>query len=391
MHKSICLISRYAHYVLLNQTQKRIGGAEFQEVIIAKALRDRGWQVSFITEKIGSGAPFTEDGIKLIAGMDFNKGNRYLRRILRLPIQLWKLMKVADAQVYYHRNPGPLSSIIGIFCRLKGRRFVLAGANDTNFHPGHELNVNSKLEILDIKYSIKLADIIILQSNRQRHLLNKYYGCEGIVFYNMYDPPSFSIPLTLRPIYNGKKKILWVGRLAGQKRPELCLKIAILLSEFEIVMVGARGREIEITDKVCQESKQIPNLSYVGHLSLPQVEDLFDNAHALINTSYVEGFPNTFLQAWSRGLPVFSFVDPDNLITTNDLGAIADSIEQMAEIIRKRLNDNVGYMCQARKIESFFKKYFTLSSRIKAFEKLLLLEKGRISGQGYSENEFISG
>lgn len=205
MLKSICFISRFSHHVLKNETEKRIGGAEFQEVIIAKALRDRGWRVSFITEMTDNGAPIIVDGIKLISGLDFNKGNRFYRRLLGLPIQLWKLMKVADAQVYYKRNPGPLSFIIGIFCKLKDRHFVLAGASDANFSPGQELNVNSKLDILDIKYCIKLADTIILQSNRQQNLLNKYYRREGVVFYNMYDPPSSSSPLDLRPVHNGKK------------------------------------------------------------------------------------------------------------------------------------------------------------------------------------------
>src|SRR5690606_27779037 len=48
---------------------------------------------------------------------------------------------------------------------------------------------------------------------------------------------------------------------------------------------------------------------------------------ALLCTSEFEGFPNTFLEAWSRGVPVVSTLDPDGLIGANLLGFTASSID----------------------------------------------------------------
>ena len=158
MEKSICFISRFAHYVLLNKTEELIGGAEFQQTILAKALSARGWKVSFITEKKDQQEPIVIDGIHLFPVIDYTAGNRYMRRLLSVPCQLWRWMKTNNSQLYYQRNPGPFSSVIAMFCRSAGKRFILAGANDANFDRKNELNVKSFLDVLEIRYGIKFAD-----------------------------------------------------------------------------------------------------------------------------------------------------------------------------------------------------------------------------------------
>ncbi len=68
---------------------------------------------------------------------------------------------------------------------------------------------------------------------------------------------------------------------------------------------------------------------------------LFDRAKIFLNTSSIEGFPNTFLQAWIRGVPVVSFFDPDSLVQRLPLGHIANSVDDMREAIRGLLEDDV--------------------------------------------------
>lgn len=366
--RSICFVSRYAHHVLLGETDLKIGGAEFQQAVIGRALADRGWRVNFITEGSRGENPLRNGLIRIFAGMDYSRGPRLLRRPALLPLRLWGLMARVDAQVYYQRNPGAFSFVIALFCRIRRRRFVLAGANDANFDPRFRLNVNSPLDELEVHCGIRLAHTVIVQTRQQLHLLRRHRHRDGRVFGNIYCPPDHARPV-IRP--SERPRLLWVGRIAAQKRPEFCLKLARSLREFDLVMVGATTHQSALAERIGAGVGVIPNLYYLGHLSISQVENLFDNAHGLVNTSLVEGFPNTFLQAWSRGMPVFSMVDPDEFIARFGLGAHRETVSELTTAIRSFFSaDYSGNRTEA--IRTFFFQRFSVECRIPLLEKILL-------------------
>jgi glycosyltransferase involved in cell wall biosynthesis len=66
---------------------------------------------------------------------------------------------------------------------------------------------------------------------------------------------------------------------------------------------------------------------------------VFSRAKLFLNTSQIEGFPNTFLQAWVRGVPVVTFFDPDSLVKQRQLGRTASDFEDMVNAIESLLSD----------------------------------------------------
>ena len=71
-----------------------------------------------------------------------------------------------------------------------------------------------------------------------------------------------------------------------------------------------------------------------GLVARDRLPALYSAATALLCTSDYEGFPNTFLEAWSFGTPVVSMVDPDSLLSTRGLGIHVTNIETAAEALR---------------------------------------------------------
>jgi glycosyltransferase involved in cell wall biosynthesis len=76
------------------------------------------------------------------------------------------------------------------------------------------------------------------------------------------------------------------------------------------------------------------NITYLGELSIERVNEEIAQSDIFVNTSSEEGFPNTFIQAWMRGVPVVScFVDPDNCLSNKGIGICIGGSEGLAEAI----------------------------------------------------------
>jgi glycosyltransferase involved in cell wall biosynthesis len=72
------------------------------------------------------------------------------------------------------------------------------------------------------------------------------------------------------------------------------------------------------------------------------VNELLARAHVLVNTSVTEGYPNTFIQAWQREVPVVSLtVDPDGVLDRQGVGILASSEQRLEEALRLLLTDSV--------------------------------------------------
>jgi glycosyltransferase involved in cell wall biosynthesis len=93
-------------------------------------------------------------------------------------------------------------------------------------------------------------------------------------------------------------------------------------------------------------------------------------ASILCCTSHYEGFPNTFIEAWSHGIPVVSTVDPDGLLATRRLGAAAGNAAEMVRAISSLLDDSRRWSESSRRAREYYLASHAVDSAMSRFEEL---------------------
>ena len=132
-------------------------------------------------------------------------------------------------------------------------------------------------------------------------------------------------------------------------------------------MIGGRPEQEEF-NVIAEEARQIPNLNFNGYLPIGKVEQFFLKAKLFVNTSSYEGFPNSFLQAWQKGIPVVSFVDPDSLISRNRLGISVNSFDEMINAVDNIVNNKIVF--SPLKIQEFYNNNLTIDGLVDEYEKV---------------------
>jgi len=334
--KKICFIGR-DNYPLLNPANGKeyFGGESVQQTLLAKAFRDKGYEVSMITKDHGQPDGEVVDGIKVWKMMRDGAGLPVVRFFHPRMTSLYRAFKNADADVYFQSCAGFFTGATAWYCNKNARKFIFRVAHDTDCIPGEYLIGRPYWRDSRIyEYGLKRADLISAQSTIQQDLLEKNYGLKSQLINMVVELPQ-EAEQAERDI-----DILWVNNIRPFKRPELAVQLARLVPEYRVVMIGGpiQGYE-ELYNSIKEESAGVDNLEYLGQVPYAKVNDYFQRTKVFINTSDSEGFPNSFLQAWIRGVPVFSFFDPDHLIDRNGLGEVPSDVNDMAARLNRLLAD----------------------------------------------------
>jgi len=350
----ICIVGLDSYGMLSGEENpKYIGGEAIQHVLLARAWRDLGHDVSMIVHDEGQGARRTVDGITAIAAHSRHGGIRGLRFFHPRATRLLSALISADADTYYQSPAGAYTGITGWFCRATGRRFIFRVASDSDCEKEHgriEFWRDRKL----YNYGLRCASLVAAQTEYQAQLLRENHELESTVVNMMVELP---------PRYSGTLKdidVLWVSNLRALKRPEIALELARELPHVKFTLAGGPmpGGETYYEDMVAAAAR-LPNVTMLGAVRYADTGALFDRAKVFLNTSSIEGFPNTFLQAWIRGVPVVSFFDPDSLVQRLSLGRTASSVDDMRDAIRHLLQDDEDRQRIGRRAREFATREFT--------------------------------
>lgn len=210
----------------------------------------------------------------------------------------------------------------------------------------------NKLSYMIYEYGLKKADIVIVLADYMKKALFQNYGLNSIVIKSGHSIPEGPFEKQKPPT------ILWIARLNKTKRPELFLRIAKNLQEFNVnfILIGVGSY---MKDKINQYVNHHKNLTFIPGVRMGEDNYYYNIASILVNTSSAEGYPNSFIQAWLRETPVFSLdVDPDCDICKNNLGFHAKGdinalIDKIKELIgnQEKLKE-MGKKCRKYAIQN---------------------------------------
>jgi len=345
-----------------------VGGAELQQTLIARTLAARGYRVSMVSINYGQVDGTEAHGVRVYNMHKPDEGIPVVRFIHPRLSSLWKALKRVGADVYYQRTAAVYTGYVAAFAKFHGKRSIYAGASDVDFIPGRQdvaLARDRKL----YEYGLRRVDRVIVQNENQARLLRENYGREGILIPNCYDAPPGA-----RADRQGY--VLWVATLRESKRPLLALEIARRLPHHRFVIVGGNDvsrRGEEIARAVREGAAQLPNVDFRGYLPMAEAERCFDGARAFLNTSAYEGFPNTFLQAWARGIPTVGMTDVGSHRADGQTAYdICGGVEEAAARIDRLMADDLAWQQASQRVAQHHRDVPSVDAVIDQYEREIL-------------------
>lgn len=326
---SLCFVALQAYGVLTGDERAgHIGGAEVQQCLIARGLARRGYTVSMVTQDEGQPDGRVHGGVRALRSYRPQAGLHGLRFFWPRITRTWAAMRRADASIYYQRTSDSVTGVVAAFCRRHRRRFVFSvGANEDCITSLP--NCSTRRERLLYIYGLRHADVVVAQTPWQRDALARNLGRSSLLIRSTAPDPGEPSP----PPADASPRFLWAGRLAPRKRPELFLEIARLCPGADFDLVGSTPEEEQL-QTVKKATAGIPNIRLHGFVPHGELGAFYSRARALVCTSLNEGFPNTFLEAWSRGRPVVTTTDPGDVVRSERIGLVANDVEALVAAVR---------------------------------------------------------
>jgi glycosyltransferase involved in cell wall biosynthesis len=366
----ICFVAPAAWPVLVAAREiEFVGGAEVQQTILARNLVRRGYRVSMICGDYGQPDRVTVDGITVIKSGSRISGLPVVRFFHPRLTGLWSALKAADADIYYQRAPGAATAVTGMFAKHYRRRFMYAAASDLDLAGNTKMLFQHRGGWRDLqlyRLGLKLADVIIAQHARQVADCRQWQSRRAEVVPSCYDvPPDGGA--------SADGVVLWVSVLRAGKRPELFLELARRLPHLRFRMVGgpsAQAGDEAVFRQIKEAAMAIPNLEFVGFVPYAEIGTHFNAARVFVNTSDYEGFPNTFLQSWARGIPTVSFVDTGSKLHGHNVVNVAADLDDMTACVQKLMEDDEYWHGAGHRVRACYESFHTPNAALDAYERL---------------------
>jgi glycosyltransferase involved in cell wall biosynthesis len=361
----ICFVAPTAWPVLSRSTEiPVVGGAEVQQTFIARALVQRGYRVSMICHDYGQPERTVVDGITVLRAHAPDEGLPVVRFVHPRITTMWQVLKRANADVYYQRTCDVLTTLVALFCKVHGKRSIYAAASDMDFVPGKE-EIGLARDRAIYRYGLRRVDRIVVQNPVQQRECKRIYGRDTTLIRSCHVPPPGAK-------HDRRGYVLWVARMGPSKRVEVAVEIARRLPQYRFVVVGGPGEGGAAQFEALQrQAGMLGNVELMGFVPFAEIDAYFDRARVLLNTSTFEGFPNTFLQAWARGIPTVSFIDTASIEDGEPVTSTATDLDDAAARVHRLMSDDLAWHQASQRSARHFRRVHSVEAMLTGYEHLL--------------------
>jgi glycosyltransferase involved in cell wall biosynthesis len=208
------------------------------------------------------------------------------------------------------------SAKLARWCAASGRRLMIMLGSDMDLDP-----VEPGAHVL-----FDQPCVLVAQTEFQRHEVRRRYGLNTHLLQNPVTISAEALDQGLREF------ALWVGKSDHIKCPDRMIQLARLCPDIPVTMIMNRADAV-LFDAIKAEAP--PNVKIIDAVEAEYMSEYYRRAFALVSTSRIEGFANSFLEAGACGTPVLSMVvDPDGYIEAHGGGILSGEAGAASELRR---------------------------------------------------------
>lgn len=318
------------------------GGGEYQAKLICQHLVESGrFEVHWLSRRIHSEYQAQGYATHKISEHEGLRAKAFFFD----QIALSRLLHEIRPDIIYQRVGSAYTGIAARYALQNDCRLIWHVASDMDVTPfsAKEWRPSTLLKYIDkryLEYGVRHASDIVVQTQDQNRLLGEHYGRQATALIRNLHPLSTEIIDK-----SGSQTVLWVANLKPLKQPDIFLRMAracLDMPQVRFMMMGEPLPSAIQQREFVNAVATIPNLTYLGKIPVEEVNTLLARSLLLVNTSTVEGFANTFIQAWMRQVPVLSLnADPDGLLAQEGIGFCSGGDESaLLHILRELLADS---------------------------------------------------
>jgi glycosyltransferase involved in cell wall biosynthesis len=301
---------------------------------VAQGLLDRGVEVYVLMNRRPGQKPVEVSGNLTVISYP---ASPYLNVLRSRPFAA--LFRWVDADIYHSEEPSVGTYLARLGAPEKKHVVTFRDPRRLDEHKTEWMEEGLRgYDLLRREWRYRASYALIKRAARQAD--GKYAAAKVVVsraqqIYNLKQPPVFlptPVPVPSRPMHKATTPtVCFLGRWDPRKRPELFFHLAERFPNVRFIAMGACQPHFKNRDQnLREEFGRLPNLEMPGVVLGEEKSRILEESWILVNTSWREGLPISFIEAAAHQCAILSPLDPDEFASKFGYWAKKDTLDDMA-------------------------------------------------------------